>query len=66
MEILHGTTVGTNAFLERKGARTLLLATRGFEDILLIGRQNRGSIYDLDIKRPLPSGSPNGPFSTAE
>jgi N-methylhydantoinase A len=53
-EIFHGTTVGTNAFLERKGAKTLLLTTRGFEDVLLIGRQNRSSIYDLNLQRPRP------------
>ena len=41
LEIVHGSTVGTNAFLERKGARTVLITTHGFEDILFIGRQNR-------------------------
>lgn len=54
LEIIHGTTVGTNAFLERKGARTLLITTKGFEDIILIGRQNRSSLYDLNIKRTAP------------
>src|SRR3954465_7905126 len=48
LEIVHGTTVGTNALLERKGARAALVTTRGFEDVLVIGRQARGSLYDLD------------------
>lgn len=51
LEIIHGTTVGTNAFIERKGAKTLLLTTKGFEDILFIGRQNRKFLYDLNLKR---------------
>lgn len=54
LEIVHGTTVGTNAFLERKGARTCLITTRGFEDILLIGRQNRPALYDFMVRRPKP------------
>ncbi|MFZ5771231.1 MAG: hydantoinase/oxoprolinase family protein, partial [Thermodesulfobacteriota bacterium] len=52
LEIIHGTTVGTNALLQRKGARTLLVTTRGFEDVLAIGRQNRASLYDLQQERP--------------
>jgi len=51
LEIIHGTTVGTNAFIQRKGAKTLLLTTKGFEDVLFIGRQNRTSLYDINIKR---------------
>ncbi len=54
LEIIHGTTVGTNAFLERKGARTLLITTHGFEDVILIGRQNRSKLYDLNLSRPAP------------
>ena len=46
-EIIHGSTVATNALLERKGARTALVTTRGFEDVLEIGRQNRPKIYSL-------------------
>jgi len=52
--VSHGTTVGTNAVLERRGARTAFVATAGFRDILLIGRQNRTSIYDLFSERPAP------------
>jgi len=51
LEIVHGTTVGTNAFLQRRGAPTLLVTTRGFEDLLAIGRQNRPSLYDLNVER---------------
>src|SRR5262245_44642967 len=46
--IVHGCTLATNAFLERRGARVALLTTKGFEDLLEIGRQNRGRLYDLD------------------
>jgi N-methylhydantoinase A len=51
IEIIHGSTVATNAFLERKGARTLLVTTHGFEDVLFIGRQNRKKLYDFNITR---------------
>ena len=47
-----GTTVATNALLERKGDRTLLLITRGFGDLLRIGYQNRPLLFDLNIKLP--------------
>src|SRR3989442_705097 len=50
----HGTTVATNAILERKGARTAFVTTEGFEHLLLIGRQNRPSLYDLRVTRPPP------------
>ncbi|HYM11623.1 MAG TPA: hydantoinase/oxoprolinase family protein [Bryobacterales bacterium] len=46
-EIVHGSTVATNALLERKGARTAFVTTKGFEDLLRIGRQNRKHLYDL-------------------
>ena len=49
-----GTTVATNALLERKGAKTLFLVTRGFADLLVIGDQTRPDIFALDIKRPDP------------
>ncbi len=47
LTLIHGTTVATNTLLERKGARVLLLTTKGFEDVIEIGRQNRGKLYDL-------------------
>tara|TARA_R110000868_G_scaffold53249_3_gene167340 strand:- start:8265 stop:11825 length:3561 start_codon:yes stop_codon:yes gene_type:complete len=49
-----GTTVATNALLERKGAKTLFLVTRGFADLLVIGDQTRPDIFALDIQRPRP------------
>ncbi|MBI1789583.1 MAG: hydantoinase/oxoprolinase family protein, partial [Acidobacteria bacterium] len=53
--IVHGSTVATNALLERKGAATAFVTTEGFEDILSIGRQNRAQLYNLTpaLKRPL-------------
>jgi N-methylhydantoinase A len=54
LDVVHGTTVGTNALLERKGARAALVTTEGFEDVLVIGRQARGSLYDLNWTRPAP------------
>ena len=50
--ILHGTTAGTNALIQGKGARTALVTTSGFEDLLEIGRQARPSLYDPLIDRP--------------
>jgi len=52
--IKMGTTVATNALLERKGARTLLVVTRGFGDSILIGDQSRPDLFALDILRPEP------------
>jgi N-methylhydantoinase A len=52
--VVHGSTVATNAFLERKGAPVALVTTKGFEDLLEIGRQARGSLYDLAWERPEP------------
>jgi len=51
---IYGTTIATNAFLERKGALTCLITTEGFEDVLEIGRQNRPDIYTLFVRKPLP------------
>jgi N-methylhydantoinase A len=51
---LHGTTAGTNALLEETGARTALVTTAGFEDIIEIARQARPSLYDPFDDRPLP------------
>ncbi len=53
-QFLHGTTVATNALLERKGARTALVTSSGFEDVLEIGRQDRPSLYDPAAVRPEP------------
>lgn len=46
-DVIHGSTVATNALLERKGARTAFVTTAGFEDIAHIGRQNRAELYNL-------------------
>jgi N-methylhydantoinase A len=50
----HGMTVGTNALLEERGARTALIATRGFADLLEIGRQDRPELYRLCSSKPAP------------
>src|SRR5215470_9002747 len=50
----HGMTVGTNALLEERGARTALVATRGFADVIEIGRQNRPELYRLCAPKPVP------------
>jgi N-methylhydantoinase A len=52
--LLHGTTVGTNTLLERKGARTALVTTAGFEDAIEIGRQARPKLYDFFFDRVEP------------
>lgn len=48
VDVVHGSTVATNALLERKGARTAFVTTAGFEDIVHIGRQNRSLLYTLN------------------
>ena len=52
--LVHGSTLATNAFIERRGARVALLTTKGFEDLLEIGRQDRGRLYDLEWQKPEP------------
>lgn len=52
--LTHGSTVATNAILERDGARTALITTHGFKDILAIGRQDRPELYDLHPQLPPP------------
>ena len=54
LEVIHGTTVGTNSLLERRGARVALVTTAGFEDLLEIGRQARPRLYDLNVQREPP------------
>ena len=53
-DIVHGCTVGVNAILERRGARTALVTTAGFADVIEIGRQTRPTLYDLHVRRPTP------------
>jgi N-methylhydantoinase A len=54
IEVVHGTTVGTNALLQRRGARIALITTKGFEDVLVIGRQARPELYNLNAIKPPP------------
>jgi N-methylhydantoinase A len=54
LDIIHGTTVGTNSLLERRGARVALVTTAGFEDLFEIGRQARPRLYDLEARHAPP------------
>ena len=81
-QIIHGSTVATNAILERKGAKTALITNGGFEDVIEIGRQNRSRLYDLAYRkepqivpsqlrfgvggRILQNGEEHEPLDTAE
>lgn len=62
----HGMTVGTNALLEERGARTALIATRGFADVLEIGRQARPQLYRLCAPKPTPLVEADLRFEAAE
>jgi N-methylhydantoinase A len=62
----HGMTVGTNALLEERGARTALVATRGFSDLLEIGRQNRPSLYHPCRPKPRPLVDPGLRYEASE
>ena len=53
-EIIHGTTLATNAIIERKGARTAMLTTRGFRDVVEIGTEGRPDQYDVQLIKPAP------------
>ncbi len=66
LEIVHGSTVATNALLERRGARIALVTTKGFEDVLEIGRQARPSLYDFFAERPAPLIPANRRFGLSE
>ncbi len=66
LELICGTTVGTNALLERRGARVALVTTAGFEDVLEIGRQARPRLYDLLVKRAEPLVPQSQRFGLAE
>ncbi|MCX6381523.1 MAG: hydantoinase/oxoprolinase family protein [Armatimonadetes bacterium] len=64
--LTHGTTVATNALLERKGAKTALITTKGFRDVLEIGRQNRDTLYAFHPQRALPLIPRTACFEIAE
>lgn len=66
VEVVHGTTVGTNALLQRRGARTALITTKGFEDVLVIGRQARPELYNLNAVKPPPLVPDELRFGVAE
>ena len=65
-EIVHGSTVATNALLEHKGARTAFVTTHGFEDLLRIGRQNRPELYNLTSLPAVPLVPHELQFGVAE
>jgi len=65
-EVRHGTTVGTNALLERKGARVAFVTTAGFEDTIAIGRQARPKLYDLFFEKEEPLAGKELRFGVAE
>src|ERR1041385_7368654 len=66
IEVVHGTTVGTNALLQRRGARIALITTKGFEDVLAIGRQARPELYNLNAVRQPPLVPDDLRFGLAE
>jgi N-methylhydantoinase A len=51
-DVVHGSTVATNAILERKGVKTAIITNKGFEDVIEIGRQNRTELYNLFYRKP--------------
>jgi N-methylhydantoinase A len=66
LDVVHGTTVGTNALLQRRGARTALVTTKGFEDVLVIGRQARPELYNLNAIKSQPLVADELRFGVAE
>jgi N-methylhydantoinase A len=66
LDLVCGTTVGTNALLERRGGRVALVTTAGFEDVLEIGRQARPHLYDLLVKKAEPLVPQSRRFGLAE
>jgi N-methylhydantoinase A len=65
-DVVQGSTVATNALLERKGVRAAFIATAGFADILRIGRQNRPRLYDLHVRKARPVIDPEDCFEVPE
>ncbi|HEY8744734.1 MAG TPA: hydantoinase/oxoprolinase family protein [Chloroflexota bacterium] len=64
--VVHGTTIVTNAVLQGRGARTAFVTTRGFADLLVIGRQDRPSLYDLRARPTEPLAPPERCFEVNE
>jgi N-methylhydantoinase A len=65
-DLVSGTTVGTNALLERRGGRVALITTAGFEDVLEIGRQARATLYDLFLQKAEPLAPSSRRFGAKE
>src|SRR4051794_27419259 len=65
-EFAHGTTAATNALLEGEGARTVFVATKGFEDIVELARQARADLYRLCVARPAPLVPPERRVGASE
>jgi N-methylhydantoinase A len=65
-DVVHGSTIATNALLERRGARTALVTTRGFSDVIEIGRQDRPELYALVPRKPAPLIPPDLRFEVDE
>jgi len=65
-EVVHGSTVATNAVLERRGARVALVVTEGFEDVIRIGRQTRPELYNIFVPLPRPIVEPDLTFGISE
>jgi N-methylhydantoinase A len=66
VRIVHGSTVATNALLQRAGEPVAFVTTEGFRDMLLIGRQNRPRLYALEVKRPAPLTAEDNWFTVRE
>jgi N-methylhydantoinase A len=65
-KLVHGSTVATNALLQRAGEPVAFVTTQGFRDMLLIGRQNRPQLYNLRVRRPVPIASEANWFTVRE
>jgi N-methylhydantoinase A/acetone carboxylase, beta subunit len=66
IDLAHGSTVATNAVLERKGFNTAFVTTRGFKDILALQRHGRSNIYDLEYQKPQPVVERKDSFEVTE
>src|SRR4029450_11012669 len=65
-DVVNGSAAATNAFVERKGAKVALIATKGFEDVLRIGRQTRPELYNFFLPLPRPIVDPELTVGIAE
>ena len=64
--VCHGTTIGTNLLIQHRGAKTALLATKGFTDVIELRRQNRPTLYDLNVKISPPLVDTDMRFAVSE